>query len=316
VWNGGENYKQAISYTRTRPAFAPKRVVGVTNASQLLAAIAGLQAGDLVEARGQFTVDGTTVIKNRLSSPAELDLTGVRFVYSGGQQSPAVWLDNPANLRIYGGSATTDHTGGSGILVYGSQHVLWWGFNSHDNGGDGFHITPNIAPTQYDDFQGEVSHNGLNLAWDPHIEKGSGLHAVNLDDSGKYPFSDNRFAFSIHDQPTGAGIQYGSSRIAPVNNTIYEKAVNLSFVAHSQTGGNALQIWGVNGQSATIKYLEVDNAQGYALFDGGMYQGTTLTGVTVQNGHATHTNQNPRYTGHNPWQTNKHVAYHAVRPAP
>ena len=32
-----------------------------------------------------------TVINNRLSSPAELDLTGVQFVYSGGQNTPAVW---------------------------------------------------------------------------------------------------------------------------------------------------------------------------------------------------------------------------------
>ena len=313
---GGETYKQAISYSRARPAFAAKRVVAVASASQLLAAIADLRAGDLVQARGQFTVNGSTVIKNRLSAPAVLDLAGVRYVYSGDQQLPAVWLNNPSYLRIYGGTATTDKTGGSGILVFGSQHVLWWGFNSHDNGGDGIRITPNIAPTQNDDFQGELAHNGLNLAWDPHTEKGSGLHAANLDDSGKNPFHDNRFAFYIHDQPTGAGIQYGSSGIAPTNNTIYEKAVNLTFISQTQTGGNAIQFWGVNGQTATLKYLETNNTQGYALFDGGMYQGTTLNGVTVQNGHATHTNQNPRYAGENPWKTDKHVGYHAVAPRP
>jgi hypothetical protein len=309
-------YKQAISYSRSRPAFVAKRVVAVGNASELLAAIRDLRAGDLVKASGQFTVDGTTVIRNRLSSPAVLDLSGVSFVYSGGHQAPAVWLDNPSYLRIYGGTATTDGTGGGGILVYGSQHVLWWGFTSHNNGGDGLRITPNIAPTQYDDFQGETSHNGLNLAWDPHTEKGSGLHGANLDDSGKYAFSNNRFALYIHDQPTGAAIQYGSSGIAPVNNTIYEKAANLTFVSTSQTGGNAIQFWGVNGQSANINYLEVDNAQGYALFDGGMYSGTTLSGVTVKNGDASNTNQNSRYAGQNPWQTNKNVAYQAVSPTP
>ena len=40
-----------------------------------------------------------------------------------------------------------------------------------------------------------------------------------------------------------------------------------------QTGGNGIQFWGVNGQSADIRFIEVDNAEGYALFDGGMNQG-------------------------------------------
>jgi hypothetical protein len=314
---GGVTYDQAISYTQTRPAFAPTRTVSVSSASGFKSALSNLQSGDLVKATGPFTVSGETVISKQLSSYAVLDLGSyVTFENSSGQNSPAVWLNNPSYLRIYGGTATTDKTGGSGILVFGSQHVLWWGFNSHDNGGDGIRITPNIAPTQNDDFQGELAHNGLNLAWDPHTEKGSGLHAANLDDSGKNPFHDNRFAFYIHDQPTGAGIQYGSSGIAPTNNTIYEKAVNLTFISQTQTGGNAIQFWGVNGQTATLKYLETNNTQGYALFDGGMYQGTTLNGVTVQNGHATHTNQNPRYNGQNPWQTNKNVAYKSVTPPP
>jgi hypothetical protein len=47
-----------------------------------------------------------------------------------------------------------------------------------------------------------------------------------------------------------------------------------------------------------------------------MYSGTTLSGVTVKSGDASHTNQNSRYAGQNPWQTNKNVAYRNVTPAP
>ncbi|HEU5477051.1 MAG TPA: hypothetical protein VFU64_04380, partial [Gaiellaceae bacterium] len=123
-------------------------------------------------------------------------------------------------------------------------------------------------------------------------------------------------AFYCHDIPTGAAIEYGSRNIAPVDNTIYLKALNLTFVSQTQTGGNAIQFWGVSGQSADIKYLEVTNAQGYGLFDGGMYSGTTLTGVTEQYGRASDTNLNPRYAGNNPWQTNKDVVYQDVNPTP
>ena len=65
-----------------------------------------------------------------------------------------------------------------------------------------------------------------------------------------------------------------------------------------------------------IKDLEVANAQGYGLFDGGMYSGTTLSGVTVEYGRATNTNENPRYAGNNPWRTNKNAVYQDTAPTP
>ena len=85
---GGETYEQAISYTQTRPSFTPSRTVNVSNASQLQAALSNLQPGDLVQATGSFTVNGTTVIRNQLSSPAELDLSGVQLRLLGGPEQP------------------------------------------------------------------------------------------------------------------------------------------------------------------------------------------------------------------------------------
>ncbi len=310
-------YAGAISYTQLRPAFTPARTIGVSNASQLLAAIADLRAGDLVKATAPFTVSGETVIKNRLSSPAELDLNGVTFVYDGGANNPAVWLNNAQHLYIYGGDLSTADTGGSCLLSYGGQYVTWWGFTAHDCGGNGFSGFTVTGAAQHDDFQGEIWKVGQNLAWDPHAEKGSGLHCANLDDSGVYPFQDNRFAFYCHDIPVGAAIEYGDSNPSypPVRNTIYLKAVNLTFTSKIQTGGNGIQFWGVDGQSADIRYLEVANAQGYSLFAGGMNSGTTLSGVTVERGTATNTNLNPRYASQNPWDTAHGVIYKAVQPA-
>lgn len=244
----------------------------------------------------------------------------VKFVYTGTSSTAAVWMDNPSNLRIYGGDLSSGWSGGHCLLNYGSQHVLWWGFTAHDCGADGALFSGrNLGPTEYNDFQGTIWSVGHDLSNDPHAEKGSGLHCVNMDDYNAYAFDHNRFAFYCHDIPTGAAIEYGASLAAspkPVNNTIILKAVNLTFQAQTQTGGNAIQFWGVDGQSADIKYLEVSNAQGYGLFDGGMYSGTSLSGVTLEYGRASNTNQNPRYAGQNPWDLSAGVIYNALQPAP
>lgn len=318
-------YDKAISYTQRRAPFAPARTIDVSSASQLRSAISRLRPGDLVKATAGFTVSSSTssplVIKNRLTAPAVISLTGhrVRIVYTGRDNQSAVWLDNPQNIRIYGGDLSTSDTGGACLANYGGQHVTWWYFTAHDCGGTGARFSGAVAPTEHDDFNGTIWKVGQNLAWDPHAEKGTGLHCANLDDRNLYPFHDNRFALFCHDIPTGAAIEYGASESAypkPVDNTIYLLAVDLTDDAKIQTGGNGIQFWGVNGQSADIKFIQVRNATGYALFDDGMNSGTSLRGVTVEYGRATNTNRNPRYAGQNPWSDRLGEVYQSVRPAP
>ena len=323
--SGGPNaqsYEQATSYTRTRPSFTPTRTVEVSNASQLRSAISGLQAGDLIKATAAFTVQGETVIKNRLSAPAELDLSGVRFVYGGGNNLPAVWVDNAQNLYIYGGDLSTADTGGTCLLDYASQHVLWWGFTAHDCGGGGVGIMAVKGPVSNDDFQGTIWKVGQNRNWDPHTEKGSGLHAALLDDSGSsYAFVQNRFAFYAHDIPTGACVEAGNSvkPSAANGNVLYLKCVNETYVSTIQTGGNGLQLWGdLSNLGLDVKYLEVENAQGRALDTNGMYAGTGLGRVTVEYGRASNTNRNARLNEPKrrlPWDWRGGVVYKAVRPA-
>jgi hypothetical protein len=318
---GGATYDQAISYTQTRPSFTPTRTVSVSNASQLKSAISKLQPGDLVQATGSFTVSGETVIRNRLSSPAELDLSGVSFVNSSGKNAPAVWLNNAQNLYIFGGDMSTADTGGQGILVYGSQHVLWWGFTIHDTGSTGFAARAINGPVDHDDFQGTISKIGQHLAWDTHCanECGTGLHGANLwDGATAGNFTNNRFAFYMHDIPTGACVEIGNNQPTSqaTGNILYLKCVNATDVARKQTGGNALQCWGdTNTLGLDVKYLEGDNLEGYAFWGGGVSKGQNLHGVTIEYGSASKTNLNPRYAGQSPWMTGKSVAYDLVAPA-
>jgi hypothetical protein len=324
--NGGQAYQTAISYTQTRPSFTPTRTVGVSSASQLLAAISNLQPGDLVKATGNFTVSNSSfnalVIKKRLSAPAVIDFTGhtVKFVYSGDQNYNAVWINNAQNLYIYGGDLSTSDTGGTCLGVYGSQHVLWWGFTAHDCGANGFQAQAIGGPVDHDDFQGTIWKVGQNLAWDPHTEKGTGLHGANLwDASQTNAFTNNRFAFYAHDIPVGACVEFGNNQPASqaTGNTLYLKCLRATNRAQRATGGNALQIWGdTNTLGLDVKYLEGTNLQGFGLRANGIYSGQTAKGVTVEYGRARQTNQNPRYAGQSPWDSNGNVVYKRVRPAP
>jgi hypothetical protein len=320
VTNGSNSYDQAIAYTRQRPAFTPQRTITVHNAAQLQSAISNLQPGDLVKAQGSFTVNGGTVIRNRLAAPAELDLHGVSFIYSGGQNVQAVFINNARNLYIYGGDLSTAGTGGTCLTDHGSQNVLWWGFNAHNCGGSGFaaFTAPGSGPVDHDDFQGTISNVGQTLAWDPHSEKGTGVHgAILWDAPTSYAFTNNRFAFYAYDIPTGACLEMGNEQPASqaTGNVLYEKCVNETEVAQRQTGGNGLQLWGdTDNLGLDVKYLEVDHAEGRALETGGLSRGQSLGGVTVEYGRAVDTNLSSRFAGQSPWDSYGGVVYQRVRP--
>jgi hypothetical protein len=251
-------------------------------------------------------------------------LSGVHFVYSGGQNDPAVYLNNAQNLYIFGGDMSTADTGGQGILVAGSQHVLWWGFTIHDTGSTGFAARAINGPVDHDDFQGTIWKIGQNLAWDTHCanECGTGLHGANLYDSNQTnDFTNNRFAFYAHDIPTGACVEFGDENTVATatGNVLYLKCVNETEVSVRQTGGNGLQLWGyTKSVGLDVRYLEVDNAQGRALDSQGLLSGQSLAGVTVEYGTASNTNQNSQLNEPNnqqPWDWRGNVVYHDVSPA-
>ena len=136
--NGGETYKQAISYTHKRPAFTPKRTIAVSNASQLQAAISNLRPGDLVKATRASPSAARRLIIEPALAPRRARPQRRPFRLLRTADEPAPLVNNARNLYIYGGDLSTSNTGGTCLTRHGSQHVLWWGFHLHDCGGSGF----------------------------------------------------------------------------------------------------------------------------------------------------------------------------------
>jgi hypothetical protein len=311
------SYDAAIAYTQIRPAFTPTRTINVSDATSFKNAITNLKAGDLVKATGDFTLTNSTatsngfVFSNRLSAPAVIDLTGhnVRFIYSGANNQNAVWIRNVQNIRIYGGDLSTSDSGGACLNWTSSQNSTWWGWKAHDCGGNGlsmFSAKPGYSyagPVSHNDVQGEAWKFDQHSAWDPHVEKCSGLHGANLADGNYYPFDNNRVALYAHDSACeGGGIEFGSSQPTniPTSNTIYLKCVNLTFISTIQTGGNCYQTWGYGNTNTDIKYLEANNLTGHAYWAGGLYNktgagATYLTTDTLEYGRSTNIRQNSLY---------------------
>jgi hypothetical protein len=294
-------YADAIAYTSTRPSFTVVREVDVASQSQLQSAIANIKAGDLVKATTGFLVSGEFQISANPSGPAEIDLgtgsSAVQFSYGGSSDLPSVWIVNSSNLRIFGGEIhgpPPGQVGNGGVTIYHSTNVLWWHFHIHDVAGIGLSLAPVSGPISGCDFEGEVDHWGENTSYDPHAEKGTGVHAANVADVGGAVYTNNRLALYAHDGPTGAAIQIGnpdgSGQIS--GDTIILKAVNLTMRATSQVAGNALQAWGGVAMQIAVPYLEATNLQGRAVDTNGVYSGVSESGIRVDYGRATNTNLN------------------------
>lgn len=306
--NTNPTFASETTYTQNRPAFTPTRTINVSTASGFKTALANLQAGDLVKVTAAFTVSGETVISNRLSASAVLDLGSyVHFYNSATTNMPAVWVKNAQNIRIYGGDIRAD--GGSCIIWYGSQHITWWDFHAHDCGSSGIGLATlqpganGYGPIQYNDVEGSITHFSLtNGQYDSHVEKCSGIHGANIADANYADISHNRFAFDVEDSTcSGGGISFGSNQSTniPHDNAVIVKCVSLTFVSTLQTGGNCYQTWGYGNQNTDIKYLEANDLTGHAVWAGGLYSkpNSALATDTIEYGRATNTDQNPRYAG-------------------
>jgi hypothetical protein len=320
-------YGSETAYTHTRPAFTVKRLVTVATAAELRSAISKIRPGDLVKATSPFTVRGETIIDTRLSASAEIDLTaGVKFVYEGRRDIPALWLENAENLRIFGGDLSTSDTGGDCIRWTGSQHVLWWGFTLHDCGATGlsiFTLKPGdhgAGPVSRNDIEGEIWKTGQHRAWDPHAEKCTGLHGANLADANYEPFEHNRIALDVHDTAcSGAAIEFGSSQPSPIpsHNTIILRAADLSFVSKTQTGGNCYGTWGYGNRYTRIKYLQCDDLTGHPYWAHGMFEAArkrALATDTVEFGRARSVRENARYASDADWDTTDGTVFQNVAP--
>lgn len=271
--------------------FAPLRTVVVGDGPSLRTALAGLRAGDLVQARAPFTVTGPTVfVRAQLATRARVDLHGVSFrTGAAGSLEHGVAIVGARNVELAGGDISTP--GNSGLWIQDSSDVSWRDLDVHDTAGNGI-IAQGINRAQTGiDIQARVWQAGLDAArLDPHVEKGTGVHAVYL--GGSTFGTSGRFVLDVRDQPTGAAVQAGAHL---VDSDLWLRAARVTFVARQQVGGNALQLWGAN-RDLRVHYLEAEDLGGRAVEVDALE--STASGIVVELGRAVRTRLLPEYATH------------------
>jgi hypothetical protein len=284
------SYAAATSYSA--PPFTAIRTIDVSSQSAFMTAWNNIQPGDLIKVHGVTFSGEISLLDKNLSSDAEIDFdSATKFLGPTNNQLPAVWISNDSHIRLFGGNITSV---GTGIYLSQGSYILWYGFNTHNTGGAGVFLTGSYSTAiDHADLKGEVSYWSLDLSLDPHPEKGTGLHGINVADS-KYGVRDSRIAIYAHDGAGGAGMEIGgsSSTDGAWNNTIYMHCVNLTMHAVSQVAGNCVQVWGDNVSGNVYKYIEAQNLQGRPYDTQGLYSGQSLSTNVVEYGLASNTNLN------------------------
>lgn len=246
-------------YNVSPPAFSPSRTVNVSTQSALMAAIQGALGGDLVNYTGG-TLSGEFGAITRNGPLAVVNLNGAHFAGTpAGSRLPAFYLKGAGGLRFL--NFGLSNPGGDGLWVQDANTLEFWGFVVSNCGGQGIHLLGASKACDGVLLHGEVTNCGLDLAQDPHVDKGSGLHGF-YSGGSSFPVTNGDWTLYVHDQARGAAMEINRTR----NTHIALKAVNCTYVARSQAGGNALQPWATSAESSstwndniTVDYLEASN---------------------------------------------------------
>lgn len=275
-------------------AAAPRRTIEVHSVAQFWRAWNAIAPGDVIDVHG-VTFTGETILTNKhLSGWAQVRFdANTRFVGPDGGDLPAVWVSAVSDVRLYGGNVTNPR-GGAGILVEDSAWFTWKRFVVHDTAGCGLMVQGIKTVNKHLDIEGDISHWGLDLALDPHQEKGTGLHGALLSDA-YYGIEDSRFVLDVHDGASGAGVTAGGARPTDVfrDNVLSIRCRNLTMRATSQIAGNCLEFWGENVTGNVVKSLTASNIQGRPFDANGMFSGQSLSSDVVVYGRASRTNLSP-----------------------
>lgn len=304
-------WKQVTAFPR--PAFKAQRRIIVTSASAFWHAWNAIRPGDKIVVRG-VTFRGESTFSKKLSGWAEVHFVGgTAFAGQKGANRPAAWIHDSSHIRFYGGWLTNPR-GGAGITLYDSSYVTWWDFKIDRTANTGLFVQGIKTAVTHVDLRGEISHWGLNLALDPHAEKGTGMHGANLADANT-GVSDSRFSLYLHDGAAGSGVEAGGAKSTDFfrNNQLYLRCVNLTMVAKVQVGGNCVQVWGENVTGNAFKYLRANTLQGRPYDATGMYGGQSLATNSVAFGRAVQTNLNP-LTGSILWDARASTTFGDVSP--
>jgi hypothetical protein len=277
-----------------RPRFVPTRRIRVDTASGFWRAWRSIRPGDEIDVR-RVTFRGEAMLAKRLPGWAEVHFgRGTTFTGTPHANLPAAWIHDSQHIRFYGGSITNPG-GGTGLTIYDSSYVTWWGFTIHDTANTGLLVQGIKHANDHLDLKGRISRWGLNLGLDPHAEKGTGLHGANLGDAVR-GVRDSRFALDLQNASVGSGVEAGGATATDGfwHNTLYLRCRNLRKRAIQLTAGNCLQVWGENVMGNDFAYIAARNLEGRPYDASGMFGGQSLASNRVAYGRAVHTNLNSR----------------------
>lgn len=292
-------WRKATNFAR--PAFRASRTITVDTAAGFW------HAWDRLRPRDEILVHGVTfkgevkLLHKHLDGWAEIrfDRTTKFVGVASAINLAAVWIDDVSHVRFYGGDVSDSASGGMagpGVVVYDSSYLSWWGVRIHDVGGAGMYITGIKRASDHLDFKADVSDWGHNLKWDPHPEKGTGLHGANIGDS-HYGVNHSRLAFHVHDSRVGSGLEMGGAVATDGarGNEVYVWCRNLTIVTLDGQAGNCAQVWGQNVTGNTFRYILAQHLSGRPYQASGMFANQSLATDRVVYGRAARTNLNRAY---------------------
>jgi hypothetical protein len=292
-------WRKATNFAR--PAFRPSRTITVETAAGFWHAWNRLRPRDEILVHGVTFKGEVKLLHKQLDGWAEIRFdSATKFVgVASAINLAAVWIDGVSHVRFYGGDVSDSASGGmagTGVVVYDSSYLSWWGLKIHNVGGAGMYITGIKRASDHVDFKADVSAWGHNLKWDPHPEKGTGLQGVNVGDS-HYGVNHSRFAFHVHDSPVGSGLEMGGAVATDGvrGNEAYVWCRNLTIVTPDGQAGNCVQLWGQNVTGNTFRYILAQHLSGRPYQTSGMFANQSLATDRVVYGRAARTNLNRAY---------------------
>lgn len=311
------------AWTPERLGAAAKRIVTPDTPAAALAAINGIQAGDSVRLPAGMKIPGRVILP-RVAAVAEVLCNGAQFLGVDNSQAlsqgrwDTILAEHCANIRMYDGVVPQSANGG--IRLYGDCPAIgFYGFEVYGCNGTGFMANPIDGNVDDCDFVGTIRDCGVQWfvdKFDPHDEKGTGLHATYLGGASGGRVRGLRYAAYTPSQAYGAAVQVNlidSSPSRPSQIACYAK--QLTFAAQSQVAANVVQAWGDN-YACQFPFLYGEDCQGRVVDCNTPTIDTAYKGLVVAFARHLRTNLNPalaRTEGNvpatQPYDTRRGVVY-------
>ena len=249
-----------------------------TSAAQATAKIRAATAGQTILVKrgvwipGEFTGFNRNIVGTvRVVFEPGSGFIGFNNYFPVNERKPAVYLNGVGGWRIWGGEIVNPKGGGGILLASTRGPFTWTGFIVQDTADQCVAVYP-INGDIHATLKGVAGSDMPYLAYDPHLEKGTGIHAWNIADA-THGIVSGEYACDVLDQATGAAVELRTDKTADLTLYVRAHTVGLPLVgtswkgyAQHQTAGNALQLWGgALAGPLDVKYLEGNTLQGRML---------------------------------------------------